>query len=449
MEYKDYDQYKKSNLIDKKKDYYYEESLSVKDMIFDVKVTKHFQKFILNGSLEPKTHYEIKIVLTDKQGVKKEWTLEKTFDQFESLYSELKKQYSSNSIPKPPSKSIFSSKTPEELNKRREGLDIYLKECLLRTFIVHNQSFIKFLNVYENYILSSKELSSTIEDKNNQNQINLNTPKLVDKFIADQYEIDGLYVLKNNIFYSVLNNKNLSGKTLKKLSTNSIIESSVSKDGKEVISPGKLIAFGINDVGTFKSFSTLNLLFNNCISFIHLSERHLFMGSNNGKVYFIDLKIDSNNQLTDFIDIQVFKNSPIISIGSSLDYVFVLSLKKIKVFSLKSKTEIYQKQFQNVITCGLYLSEKNEFIIGNNEGHLSIASLATNTLNIKYRISACNKSQKVRCIHYNKDTSTIYTICKEGYISIIKLVYDKQNVELQILKVFKASPKVRNIYNRK
>lgn len=66
-----------------------------------------------------------------------------------------------NNCPVPPSKSFFKMKSYDELNKRKQQLDQFLKQCVLRKDIVTSDSFRQFIEIEKN----SPELSVTGPEK--------------------------------------------------------------------------------------------------------------------------------------------------------------------------------------------------------------------------------------------------------------------------------------------
>ena len=79
--------------------------------------------------------------------------MEKRYSEFYDLYNALVKLV--NNCPAPPSKSFFKMKSLEELNKRKQQLDDFIKQCGLRKDITTSELFRQFIEIEKN----SPELS--------------------------------------------------------------------------------------------------------------------------------------------------------------------------------------------------------------------------------------------------------------------------------------------------
>jgi len=79
---------------------------------------------------------------------KHKWILEKRYSEFFDLYNKLVKLV--NNCPVPPSKSFFKMKSYDELTKRKNQLDQFLKQCVLRKDIVTSDIFREFIEIEKN-----------------------------------------------------------------------------------------------------------------------------------------------------------------------------------------------------------------------------------------------------------------------------------------------------------
>jgi hypothetical protein len=122
---------------------------SINSRIVRVGVINHIQKINPNNMKE-KTYYTLEIRLLDNSnGTLSEvnsFKEEKTFEQFEIIYNSLKKNHP-KTTPKFPSKSFMASKTPDNLNKWKNGLDGFIKQCIAQTDIYDDPEFHIFLNL--------------------------------------------------------------------------------------------------------------------------------------------------------------------------------------------------------------------------------------------------------------------------------------------------------------
>jgi PX domain len=77
------------------------------------------------------------------QGVS--WTIKKRFSDFETLYTNLKKSHSD--LPALPGKTILPISKPEDLEKRRSGLEKFLDGLVSRQDIYSNKEYLDFLEM--------------------------------------------------------------------------------------------------------------------------------------------------------------------------------------------------------------------------------------------------------------------------------------------------------------
>jgi sorting nexin-13 len=73
------------------------------------------------------------------------WTIRKRYSDFEDLHKSLKITY--NHLPALPGKSLFALKKDADIDKRRLGLDVYIKELVKRADVYADPHFAKFLEV--------------------------------------------------------------------------------------------------------------------------------------------------------------------------------------------------------------------------------------------------------------------------------------------------------------
>ncbi|EAR93569.2 PX-SNARE domain protein (macronuclear) [Tetrahymena thermophila SB210] len=86
----------------------------------------------------------IYIIEVEKRGQNK-WTLKKRYKEFDELNKNLKKLYAN--LPPIPGKTLFAVKDPAELEKRKQGLDNYLKQLIARPDVYHSDSMKQFLEL--------------------------------------------------------------------------------------------------------------------------------------------------------------------------------------------------------------------------------------------------------------------------------------------------------------
>lgn len=276
-------------------------------------VVKHVQRFIKENS-DSKTHYVIELTSRDFNGNEKTWTVEHIFEEFEELNVDLKKRVA---VPKLPSKGFFSSKTPEELNRRREGFDTYISECLKKLQIKCDYAFIHFIG-----LLHQPELS-------------VMKTTLIEKFQLKSisYDMTNIIQLPNDTFYIVANNTGYVNKL--KATTNyfNILE----RVDPEIPLPSQLLGFRYVE-NSLKRYDSIDLVFDSFITSVYFSDNHLFVGLCTGKLYFI--QIIEDKLAKEFAELKLFKTSEIIGIGIHEDFIFAFSSKKMKVASIQTKAII-------------------------------------------------------------------------------------------------------------
>ena len=74
------------------------------------------------------------------------WQLDKRFSECHLLYEDLKKSHGNN-LPPFPSKSLFSLKTYEQLNPRRQKLEFFFQNILKRMDLLRDRNVLNFLKL--------------------------------------------------------------------------------------------------------------------------------------------------------------------------------------------------------------------------------------------------------------------------------------------------------------
>lgn len=73
------------------------------------------------------------------------WELKKRYSEFSDLRSDL--LVNNGNIPVMPGKTIFRLKRPDQINKRRDGLELFLQKIVGRKDLYGNERFLEFLKV--------------------------------------------------------------------------------------------------------------------------------------------------------------------------------------------------------------------------------------------------------------------------------------------------------------
>ena len=105
----------------------------------ELKISEYFEKYI-DGKLV--TFYKIQIY---DNFSKESWVLEKRYSEIDFLHKTISKLYPN--IPPMPGKTLFKVKNKEQLDKRKNQLETFLKECINRKDIESNEAFKTFLEI--------------------------------------------------------------------------------------------------------------------------------------------------------------------------------------------------------------------------------------------------------------------------------------------------------------
>ena len=105
----------------------------------ELKITEYFEKYI-DGKIV--TFYKIQIF----DNLSKEtWTLDKRYSEIDFLHKTISKLYPN--IPPMPGKTLFKIKNKDQLDKRKNQLETFLRECINRKDIESNEAFKTFLEI--------------------------------------------------------------------------------------------------------------------------------------------------------------------------------------------------------------------------------------------------------------------------------------------------------------
>ena len=105
----------------------------------ELKITEYFEKYV-DGKII--TFYKIQIY--DNLS-KESWTLDKRYSEIDFLHKTISKLYPN--IPPMPGKTLFKIKNKDQLDKRKNLLEIFLRECINRKDIESNEAFKTFLEI--------------------------------------------------------------------------------------------------------------------------------------------------------------------------------------------------------------------------------------------------------------------------------------------------------------
>ncbi|MCQ2818531.1 MAG: hypothetical protein MJ252_14780 [archaeon] len=113
-----------------------------KSTLVSIEIKEYEDKIIGNKTV---TFYKIDI--TDNT-TNKNWTIEKRFSDFKTLHDSLKTFIPD--VPQIPSITLFKVTSPEALQKRKEGLETFLKQSIKLKHIFFTNLFLEFLDIIKN-----------------------------------------------------------------------------------------------------------------------------------------------------------------------------------------------------------------------------------------------------------------------------------------------------------
>lgn len=101
-------------------------------------ITNFVEEFV-NG--KKVTFYKIECILSNG----KNWTVKRRFSEFEKLFEELKKTH--RQLPNLPGKTMFAPTNKDDIERRRKGLDDFVKNIITREDFYCKKEFIEFLEL--------------------------------------------------------------------------------------------------------------------------------------------------------------------------------------------------------------------------------------------------------------------------------------------------------------
>lgn len=101
------------------------------------KIDKYFKEYVEG---KQKVFFEI-----DVEFIYNKWTVRKRYSDFETLQKTLRTTFPH--LPSLPGKSFFAMKKDADIEKRRIGLDTYIKELVKRSDLYADSAFSNFLEV--------------------------------------------------------------------------------------------------------------------------------------------------------------------------------------------------------------------------------------------------------------------------------------------------------------
>ncbi|CAD8199045.1 unnamed protein product [Paramecium pentaurelia] len=123
-----------------------------------------------------------------------QWTLEKRYSEFDDLNNNLKKVFTT--LPPLPGKTLFKLKEHVDIEKRRVGLDYYIKELLKRPDVFNSESMKQFLQL----------------EKHAQEQV-VNPPKMLGEITGFIHGLRDFYIERSqNVIFVLSSDMNVASR---------------------------------------------------------------------------------------------------------------------------------------------------------------------------------------------------------------------------------------------
>lgn len=294
-----------------------------KQSFISVSIIDHYQKLLDKNY---KTFYKVELKTFDNVLQKEKITeTHKTYEMFEGLYNIVKKNYCKDI--KFPSKGLISFKSKEELDKRKAGLEIFLKSCFQIRKIVDDFIFKEFIGNYDIDIESIVEINSK------------SMLKIIDLIVFENKKfIGGILERKENsqILYVTTSS---SWKGNSKKTTNPII----SEDNMNLDINSKcknsLIAYNLYPAGA-KRLNKFELFFTSNLVKSFLQNNRIIAGLENGTICYQKIDQESVSESQSF---KIFKKSKLKGLGADTEKIYALSNSKIKYVLIKDSSIVYGK----------------------------------------------------------------------------------------------------------
>lgn len=365
---------------------------------------------------------------------KNKWQLEKRYSEFSDLYEKLAKLLPN--VPKMPGKTIFKIKALNDLNKRKNDLEAFLKESLARKDILNSEAFREFIEIEKN----SPELFSNAPTKLSEyNEL----PLGVRDFVYLKYE---------SIMIVACSDMNIASR-LDAYITNVTLPWEKKTDAH--ISVGAVFAFKIqiDSNGAYffeklwaKSYpkQTGNINWDS-------DSNTLLVGLDDGKIHFYKANAESNFlQFEELCELHPHKDRVMgACFESKTGYIYSCSTDKRFVVS-----EINYQESVNEVVVGshgftnLVYDKKNERIFLTNEvGVITIYTTTTFPPTLLNSIQTSSKAT-IRGIHIDYKKFYIFTSTLDGKISVLDLGLPGKERFIKEITTIGGNIKIRTIrYN--
>jgi hypothetical protein len=372
------------------------------------------------------TYYNIEVY---NNYSKQKWGLEKRYNEFSDLRERLAKLLPN--VPQLPGKTMFKVTSYEGLNKRKQQLDQFLKECVLRKDIMTSEAFKEF-----------------VEMDSHSPELTANGPEKISEFSDLPLGVrDFIYLKYENIMFVACCDMNIASR-LDAYLTNVNLPWEKKTDAH--ISVGAVYAFKVSTDSTgayyfdklwAKSFPKQT----GVISWENESMT-LAVGLDDGKIFFY--KVGSESNFLQFDELCELKphNSRVMGItfDSRSGYIYSCSSDKRFVVS-----EINYQESVTEVTVGshgftnMVCDKKNERLFLTNEvGVLFVYSISTFPPTLLTSVQTSSKSS-IRGLYIDYKKFYIFTSTLAGRISVLDLGLPGKERFIKEITGFGGNQKIR------
>lgn len=341
------------------------------------------KQLIVNN--KSKTHYVLEISHL-KDEIKKTWTLDKTYEDFEKIYQILQKNHPNcNLKQKFPVKNFLSIKSSESIFQRQYDLNNFLKDLLTKPVLLEDFNFAKFIGLIENTNGFVKKMI------------------FVDKFICYNKKAYFL-ILNENLICSIFSSsKNIIG-------NNQLLS-------KKNLSLVKFFTFNNGWLG---KNDNSDLEFEKSISSKSLNGNILILGFENGNITIIKLLKESIEFLVKDLKIH---NSKIIGSYLYKDSIITVSSKTIKITSIVTNKKINENKLDYEISSTYFINDECVLFLGTSCGKLLAVNLSSNAFILLSKIKLDVKG-KIKCMDF--ENNTVYLGLNTGYYIVINVGFESR-----------------------
>ena len=381
-------------------------------------VIQHVQK--LNPlNFKPKTYYtiEVKVLEILQNEIKEKYNnrYDKTYEEFENLYTILKKHFP-KSVPKFPTKGLLSAKTTDNLNKRRDNLDTFIKECLIQSEIKSNFEFANFLGIGKVDIQDCNKISKLDSFSNNWAIRNFLLMPGNERLLISSCETKQI-----NKIDAYLNNLENGGNTVYNSSVKivKITKSGFVKDRSDFKFTDSLTS--IHALSCYDPKKIKNLI---------------SIGFSSGNIYILEdsEEFESLRLVTKF---KCHKGKVFSVFMLDEKTVMTLGIDTIKIWEVESLLLKNKLKTSSEITSCYFNQEKIRVTIGLKNGYLEVYTVSSHQFVLCEKIRNTLK-EPIKVICYNYSNNTLFTSTDKGNIIQFQIIDTIEGFNLIEKKAFKT-----------